>query len=104
MYRKVITNIERGGCEIKGEHYSLISGDLRNWDKDIVPRLNDIGFDYSLPTLFFSECCLIYLPPDSACNIMTWSSSNIASSAFIIYEQVNPSDAFGRMMIENLKV
>ncbi|KAJ3092959.1 Leucine carboxyl methyltransferase 1, partial [Phlyctochytrium bullatum] len=34
-----------GGCEIHGQDYFLLSGDLRDWDQTIVPKLKATGFD-----------------------------------------------------------
>ncbi|KAF9280078.1 hypothetical protein BGZ68_007520 [Mortierella alpina] len=92
-----------GGTELYAQDYCLLSGDLREFTEDIVPKLKAQGFDTSLPTLFLSECVLIYIQPRDSDTIMDWVGANMAASLFVVYEQINPNDAFGAMMLRNLK-
>ncbi|KAJ3413645.1 hypothetical protein HDV05_007713 [Chytridiales sp. JEL 0842] len=96
--------IAMGGCELHGDEYSIISGDLRSWESDIFPRLESLGFDKSLPTLYLSECVLVYLQPETISRILTHCSKICEASMFITYEQIKPDDAFGKVMVENLKL
>ncbi|KAJ3028602.1 UNVERIFIED_CONTAM: hypothetical protein HDU68_001329 [Siphonaria sp. JEL0065] len=93
-----------GGSEIHGTEYSLISGDLRKWDEEIVPKLLSVGFDTTTPTLFLAECVLVYLPQESIQTIVQWCAKTPTTSILVNYEQINPDDAFGKMMLENLKM
>ncbi|KAF9159732.1 Leucine carboxyl methyltransferase 1 [Mortierella sp. AD010] len=34
---------------------------------------------------------------------MDWVGANMDASLFVVYEQINPTDAFGAMMLRNLK-
>ncbi|KAK4176919.1 putative leucine carboxyl methyltransferase 1 [Triangularia setosa] len=54
------------------------------------------------PTLLLSECCLCYLPPSTASDIITSFTSHLPSLGLVIYEPILPGDAFGRMMVSNL--
>ncbi|KAF9964320.1 hypothetical protein BGZ70_006626 [Mortierella alpina] len=92
-----------GGTELYAQDYCLLSGDLREFTEHIVPKLKAQGFDTSLPTLFLSECVLIYIQPRDSDAIMDWVGANMAASLFVVYEQINPNDAFGAMMLRNLK-
>ncbi|KAF8948588.1 hypothetical protein BGZ46_005341, partial [Entomortierella lignicola] len=92
-----------GGTELYAKDYCLLSGDLREFAESIVPRLKAQGFDTSLPTLFLSECVLIYIQPRDSDAIMEWVGTNMDASLFVVYEQINPTDAFGAMMLRNLK-
>ncbi|KAF9572865.1 hypothetical protein EC968_009349 [Mortierella alpina] len=92
-----------GGTELYAQDYCLLSGDLREFTDSIVPKLKAQGFDTSLPTLFLSECVLIYIQPRDSDAIMDWVGANMAASLFVVYEQINPNDAFGAMMLRNLK-
>ena len=58
----------------------------------------------SLPTLFLSECVLIYIQPGDSDAIVNWVGTNMDASLFVVYEQINPADAFGAMMLRNLRV
>jgi hypothetical protein len=60
-----------------------------------------------LPTLFVSECCLVYLEPPDARALLAWAAAASApapASAVAVYEMVRPDDAFGRTMVANLEV
>lgn len=94
--------IERGGMDLKSDKYCLLGGDLRKWS-DVVGLLLKSGFDISVPSLFISECVFIYLPPDDSTEILKWITDNMANAMFVLYEQIKPDDAFGKMMIQNLK-
>lgn len=62
-----------------------------------------VGIDKSLPTLFISECCLIYLAPAEADNILKWITQDFTSSVgLVLYEPIGGEDAFGKVMIQNL--
>ncbi|KAG0291336.1 hypothetical protein BGZ96_005274 [Linnemannia gamsii] len=92
-----------GGTELYSNDYCLLSGDLREFTESIVPKLKAHGFDTSLPTLFLSECVLIYIQPGDSDAIVNWVGTNMDASLFVVYEQINPADAFGAMMLRNLK-
>ncbi|KAF9152245.1 hypothetical protein BG015_005556 [Linnemannia schmuckeri] len=92
-----------GGTELYSKDYCLLSGDLREFTESIVPKLKAQGFDISLPTLFLSECVLIYIQPGDSDAIVNWVGTNMDASLFVVYEQINPTDAFGAMMLRNLK-
>jgi O-methyltransferase involved in polyketide biosynthesis len=59
----------------------------------------------SIPTLWVSECCLIYLDPAEAAALLSWvAAASTGPAAIAIYEQTRPHDAFGRTMLANLVV
>jgi O-methyltransferase involved in polyketide biosynthesis len=58
----------------------------------------------SEPTLFLAECVLVYMLPDDADRMLSWASSNCTMAGFIAYEPCQPDDAFGQMMLQNLRV
>ncbi|KAG0249853.1 hypothetical protein BG011_008871 [Mortierella polycephala] len=92
-----------GGTELYAKDYCLLSGDLREFVDVIVPKLKAHGFDTSIPTLFLSECVLIYIQPSDSDAVVDWVGNNMMASLFVVYEQINPTDAFGAMMLRNLK-
>lgn len=63
----------------------------------------EAGLDKSLPTLFLSECVLIYMAPEESARLIEWSQKDFVSSYFVLYEQVEPHDQFGQAMLANLK-
>ena len=60
--------------------------------------------DLSLPTLFLSECVLIYIAPEKANPTLQLLQQSFPNSCIVVYEQIRPSDPFGQMMIRNLHV
>ena len=63
------------------------------------------GVDTNLPTLIISECCLVYLPPDDADQVLQYLSTLFPPTtplAIVIYEPIRPHDSFGRTMVANL--
>ncbi|RUS31085.1 S-adenosyl-L-methionine-dependent methyltransferase [Jimgerdemannia flammicorona] len=92
-----------GGTELYAEDYVLLAGDLRQWESKVVPRLFELGLDMNLPTLFISECVLIYLDPVISDAIIRWATDNLHFPAFVLYEQILPGDSFGEVMIRNLQ-
>lgn len=83
-------NISQGNLE--SSHYHIHAQDLRAVDL----TLEDI------PTLVISECCLIYLSPEDADAVLDKFTKPFTTVAVVIYEPINPNDAFGRTMVRNL--
>ncbi|KAI7890654.1 S-adenosyl-L-methionine-dependent methyltransferase [Mucor mucedo] len=94
--------IERGGMDLKSTSYCLLGADLRKWS-DIAHQLVEAGLDLAAPTLFLSECVFIYLAPEDTNTILKWITDYMKNTLFALYEQIHPDDAFGKMMIRNLK-
>ncbi|KAK4944535.1 carboxy methyl transferase for protein phosphatase 2A, partial [Elasticomyces elasticus] len=83
--------------ELHLNDYHLIACDLRR-----LPTSPE-WLDPDLPTLLISECCLIYLSPQEADNVLSYFTSRCKSSlAAVVYEPIRPHDSFGRTMISNL--
>jgi len=57
-----------------------------------------------LPTLVISECVLIYLKTPDADAVVHWVGTFFAHAMLLCYEQIQPSDPFGQMMLQNLQV
>ena len=79
------------------------------FEKRVKSKQSKVYFIYkvlfkSVPTLFVSECVLIYVPPENGDQLIKWCSDTFITSAFITYEQINPFDPFGKTMISNLRV
>ncbi|ORX72424.1 leucine carboxyl methyltransferase [Linderina pennispora] len=95
--------VARGGAELHSPSYNLLAGDLRAFEAQVVPKLMERGFQTDVPTLFISECVLIYLDPKYSDRILDWATDNVLNCGIITYEQILPGDRFGKMMIENLR-
>lgn len=88
--------------ELHSASYHIHALDLRHLASSPLPHI-----DATLPTLLLSECCLIYLRPDEADAVVDHFTRTAfpASTplALILYEPINPFDAFGQVMVENLR-
>lgn len=66
-------------------------------------KLKACCIDKSLPTLFLSECVLVYVDVECSDKLIKWIANEFDKPAFINYEQVNMNDRFGELMIMNLR-
>mmetsp|Transcript_15107 Transcript_15107/g.20848 ORF Transcript_15107/g.20848 Transcript_15107/m.20848 type:complete len:341 (-) Transcript_15107:134-1156(-) len=83
--------------------YSLVPGDLRNL-AEMEKALHTAGFDPKVPTLILAECVLVYLEASASAALLRYCSQLCdGPAAFVLYEQINPDDAFGRQMCKNLE-
>ncbi|KAI9314464.1 S-adenosyl-L-methionine-dependent methyltransferase [Dichotomocladium elegans] len=96
------SRLERGGMDLVSDDYVLVGGDLRQWP-NIMSHMLDYGFDVQAPTLLISECVLIYLDPEYSNAIVDWATQTLVDCMVILYEQIRPTDAFGKMMIQVLQ-
>eukprot|EP00928_Gymnodinium_smaydae_P087993 TRINITY_DN72153_c0_g1_i1.p1 TRINITY_DN72153_c0_g1~~TRINITY_DN72153_c0_g1_i1.p1 ORF type:complete len:429 (-),score=91.87 TRINITY_DN72153_c0_g1_i1:44-1234(-) len=89
--------------ELRSPHYRFVSADLR-FGGELADGLKDAGFRPDVPTLFLAECVLVYMQSVHGDSIIEWAASAVpdAPSAIAVYEQTNPNDRFGKMMVQNL--
>ncbi|KAK4545159.1 hypothetical protein LTR36_003710 [Oleoguttula mirabilis] len=88
-------------AEKGGWRYHLHALDLRNLTNKSPPPIPNL--DPELPTLILSECCLCYLPPDTATSVLQYFTMNLKGLlGLALYEPIRPLDAFGKTMVSNL--
>ena len=72
-----------------------------------LPRTFE-NIDTTLPTLVLSECCLCYLAPAVADTVALYFTQHLFPATtpvgLVLYESINPNDAFGKTMVANLAV
>ncbi|KAK8791127.1 hypothetical protein WA158_005758 [Blastocystis sp. Blastoise] len=86
---------------IQTDHYSLFPCDLTNIH-EFEECLKKSTIDSQKPVLILSECVLIYIDPDYSDPLIQFISDQFSQACFLTYEQIMPSDAFGRTMVKNL--
>ena len=93
--------------------YHLLPADLRKPPTEClkpilhraVPPFQTPIIDPSVPTLLLFECVLAYMSPESSSSLLSWFVSEAGSVlGCIVYEMFGLNDAFGRVMLSNLKV
>ena len=98
--RKILE--EHGLMEHGEDLYCLVGADVRRGE-DLLGVLKDTcGVEEDTPTLFLAECVLVYMELFFSDALLRRISSSFPESLCIVYEQVNPNDAFGKQMMINL--
>lgn len=90
-----------GAEPCRGGSYHCHALDLRSLTKSVTALPSSIRSD--VPTLLLSECCLCYLTQHDSENVLRFFTSKIPTIAALLYEPMPLDDAFGNMMISNLK-
>lgn len=87
---------------LDSDRYCIIGADLRDIS-NLDDKLKKFQLNPELPTLLLSECVLVYMTPSQSSNVVHWAAETFPTAMFVNYEQVNMSDRFGQVMIENLQ-
>uniref|UniRef100_A0A3Q2PUW2 Leucine carboxyl methyltransferase 1 n=1 Tax=Fundulus heteroclitus TaxID=8078 RepID=A0A3Q2PUW2_FUNHE len=87
---------------LDSDRYCIIGADLRDVS-GLDEKLKKFQLDPELPTLLLSECVLVYMTPAQSSSLIRWAAETFHTAMFINYEQVNMSDRFGQVMVENLQ-
>jgi len=100
--------IDKGGTALRSPIYNLLPTDLKTFCQDVGPKiLSDSEgkpvIELNLPTLIIAECVFIYLEPILTNSIIRWFSQKFSAAVIALYDPINFDDAFGRMMISNLR-
>lgn len=116
--------VSEAGDTLHTPSYHIHALDLRSLSADLCIADTLPGVDRSLPTLLISECCLIYLSPTEAAQVVTFFTKHVfgqthlppdgseeqrgspapAPLGLILYEPIRPHDPFGQTMVSNLAV
>lgn len=80
------SNIPTSNTELHSQIYHLISADLRNL-VDLDKKLNECNLDFEVPTLFVTECVLVYMNPDHSNNLLQHFAKAFKQCVFVNYEQ-----------------
>jgi len=91
------------GASLDSAGYKVFPMDLTQ-DVSAIERalVQNCGVDLALPTLFVSECVLVYVDPVYSARLIEWAGA-LPKAAFVTYEQILPDDMFGKTMLHNLK-
>ena len=81
------TEIMMSKCEIHSGSYHLVASNLRNL-ANLEAKLSACGLDHGLPTLFISECVLVYIETEYTDKLIKWIADSFPTAFFVNYEQV----------------
>jgi len=104
-------HVSQGGTALHAPTYHLMPADLRLSPSATLDKLlaAEPILSPSLPTLLLFECVLVYMSPAHSSALLQWFTSyfsnagNQAALGGIVYEMFGLNDAFGRVMLSNLK-
>lgn len=104
--------------------YHIHPVDLRSLSANSPSPETLPGVEKGLPALLISECCLVYLSPSEADQVVSFFSQHLLNSVddttskasegseptsqpktplgLVLYEPIRPNDPFGRTMVSNL--
>lgn len=83
--------------------YKMVPADFNNLD-----GVNSLISSYKLsreqPTLFLSECALVYLDVEKSNDVIQFASTmSNAPSCFVYWEQARTDDKFGKLLLQRFK-
>lgn len=88
------------------QNYHVHALDIRELDPSRPDSRSFPTIDRDLPTLIISECCLVYLAPAVADTVVRYFTQHLFPAStplgLVLYEPINPHDAFGKVMESNL--
>ena len=73
--------------DLHSSSYHIIAADLRNLPT-LQQQLASCAVDMSLPTMFITECVLVYMTSESSSALLKWIAENFHTAFFANYEQV----------------
>uniref|UniRef100_A0A1I8ATA8 Leucine carboxyl methyltransferase 1 n=1 Tax=Steinernema glaseri TaxID=37863 RepID=A0A1I8ATA8_9BILA len=82
--------------------YHLVGADIRQ-TKELHQKLMSTGIDFTQPTLFISECVLVYMTTAQSSFLLKELGTWFSTASFVNYEQVHMNDVFGKVMLDNLQ-
>ena len=71
------------------EGFYLFPVDISNTDEALAQIVEKSDLDSSLPTLFLSECVLVYMPSPLSQRLIDSIATKFTKAAFLLYEQVS---------------
>ena len=88
----------------------FVPHDLRQDPTQLIDKLllssssssSELLLDANIPTLFVSECVLMYLPDSASKKLLNALSSRFSQAVCCLYEPILGQDTFGWMMQDNL--
>ena len=91
---------------LSAQNFCVHPIDLRTLDVSKPPPDSFKSIEKDLPTLIISECCLVYLAPTAADAAALYFTKHLFPPStplgLVLYEPINPHDAFGKVMVSNL--
>lgn len=94
-------------CGFHSSRYTILPADLRDvsqLDSQLKLLSDNAILDFTKPTLFISECVLVYMSAEHSSSLLTYLAQTFSRCClFVNFEQINMSDRFGQIMCENLK-
>ncbi|KAF6215589.1 hypothetical protein GE061_010345 [Apolygus lucorum] len=85
---------------LKSRHYNIFTHDLSDTE-GLGHKLTQMGFDFGQPSLVFSECAITYIEEERSTSLLEWIKIRMENVTVLNYEQFNPHDGFGKIMVNH---
>uniref|UniRef100_A0A8C3S9F7 tRNA wybutosine-synthesizing protein 4 n=1 Tax=Chelydra serpentina TaxID=8475 RepID=A0A8C3S9F7_CHESE len=85
------------GMTFLAADYKLLGVDLSELSK-LEKALKEAGLDPEVPTMLLAEVVLTYMEISRSDALIQWAAQHFPCAQFVLYEQMHPEDAFGRIM------
>lgn len=83
--------------DLHGKDYHIVAADFTQIPM-LEKKLAECNVDYACPTIFLSECVLIYISPNQVNSFLSWTQTQFSSAlVFLNHEQINMTDRFGQV-------
>lgn len=92
-------DIRLSKSEIHGSDYHLVDADLSVLSQ-VEKKLKESGIDKTMPTLFMSECVLVYIDSHKTKELLKWIADEFPAAMFINYEQVSTQSKIYQLFIQ----
>ncbi|VVC28418.1 Methyltransferase Ppm1/Ppm2/Tcmp,Leucine carboxyl methyltransferase 1, LCMT1,S-adenosyl-L- [Cinara cedri] len=97
-----VSEVRIVGSELHAYNYHIIGTDLRNLS-ELEKKLCQVGINFDVPTMFLTECVLVYMEPECSSMLLQWIANKFSDIFYVNYEPVNMNDNFARIMLDNLR-
>ena len=89
LLSSIITDgeIKLSTTDLHGNDYHLVAANLKNLT-ELEHKLKECDIDYSVPTIIFAECVLVYIEKSKTDELLRWIADHFTSVFFVNYEQV----------------
>jgi len=86
-YYYIESEVKIIGPDLHAPDYHIIGTDLRNL-AELEKIITQSGIHFDIPTMFLTECVLVYMEPESSSMLLHWIAKKFDDIFFINYEQV----------------
>ncbi|CAD2216739.1 Leucine carboxyl methyltransferase/Galactose oxidase, central domain/Cupin-like domain/Cupin superfamily protein, putative [Angomonas deanei] len=91
---------ENAANPVSSASYSAVGVDLRRSEEVLLESLQNVSSQFSSSnlTIVYAECVMQYMPAEKAASLIQTLATHFPNLYFFAYDQLHPSDSFGKVM------